>query len=1783
MNKLIKRIISSAAVTAAAALGGLGLLPAGNVVDTPLAVTAFAENTVREVSSWGDLSAALQNDGSVKLTADVTAEDGHNALLVPAYKYVTLDLNGYTLDRGLKEKNAVEDGNVITVNGNLTLTDSSTDKTGTLTGGNTTKDGSGGGVWVSEYGTFTMQGGTISDCYAGNGAGVYVYTNATFTMSGGTISGCGASESGGGVYVNGTFTMSGGTISGCSAYENGGGVWIGESGTFTMSGGKISGCIGRGVFVGSGATFTMSGSARIDGCTNASGGGVYVNGGTFTMEGSARITGCTATNGADNAQGGGGVYVFGGTFNVSGSPVISGNKKGDKTNNVVLNSSKTINVTGALTTDAEIYVTAGKGDTVAVGSNDYPLKASDAECFHSDIDTALASVLVTKDNTEKVKFLGAWEALQSKLDNASTSKTSPTTIKLSGKVMAEEVDTTLEVKSGTYVTLDLNGYTIDRGLKGKDAVGDGNVIKVNGNLTLTDSSTGKDGTITGGKNDGGGGVWVSGSGTFTMNGGTISDCLAGYGGVYVDNGGTFTMSGGTISGCSASFGGGVCVDGTFTMNGGTISGCDAGAGGGVYVGNYSKFTMSGGTISDCSTDNSGGGVYVVDNATFNVSGAPVISGNKKVDDTNNVEFDSDHTTKTINVTDALTTGASIYVNAGKGDAVAVGGGKYTLKASDAEYFHSDSDGLASTLDNGKIVFKAALPALDDIASVTYNGNTQSPVLTFGSETLTKGTDYTVSYKIGETAVTETINAGEYTVIVTGIGGYAGTYRKTFTIAPVAVTTPDITLAPASYVYSGEECTPDVTVKIGDTVIPASEYTVSYSDNINAGDDKAVVTITDNDGGNYTVSGSKTFDIAKADIAPNAPAAAIRTSHNAEKVSDVSLPTDWEWDDTDKNTALVFDTPVNVTANYVGEDKDNYKTVSATVAVTRPSHEHTMTYHPASSGTCSSRSHSEYWVCTGKTDDPGCGEWFSDAEGENVIEDHNSIYGGYGSHSYSYTVTKEATCEEDGSKDGQCRYCGGKRTVTIPKLGHEFDPETGICSRCGKYDPSKFFKVRFDTDGGSEVPAQSVKPNEKAIKPEDPMKEGHEFAGWFLGEEKYSFSDEVTANITLKAYWKANIYTVKFDSKGGTAVPAQKVEYGKTAVKPDDPTRGEITFAGWTLNGEPYDFGTPVTRDITLSAEWNVLKFTVTFDSNGGSTVAEQKVEKDAKAVEPAAPAREGYTFRGWFNGEKKFVFTTPITVDITLTAQWEINKYTVTFDAQGGKPAAAQTVEHGQTVTEPATEKTGYSFVGWLLNGEAYDFSRPVTANITLTAAWKATEYTVTFVLDGNIHSTVNVEYGKKITFPELTPGEGKIILAWYNDAALSDKFSAGTPVTASITLYAAEKDKAPVMENGEPVAGGVDEAISGAAGKHTTITLSDDEDAGNLKFPKKTTAEEITIDGGGSTLEFSGAASIKPNQELTLTDITINAEKDNRPKNITITAAAGGLTLDGVTLIGKKAAISASKGDLTLGDVEVEAESLTIKGAAKTTLTVNGEVEANTVSGFGTVALNGTLTITKSISIDELDLADGAVLNVAAGTTVTIKKGISGSGTLHIADGFKSISISGSITGMTSLTSDKPLTDGTLLFKSKLTDLNEHFDVSGIAPEVTDGEYSYGLYTKSGKVYLRAFKMEVAGQTYCELSDIMNDINKSKEKDKSYELELLGDIDFGKSFKLPSKGKYAGLTIDGNGHTLTCSESSITLTGNLTLTYLTFNATAKNGCTIKQGNFMLDAGGAELVNCTVQ
>lgn len=192
--------------------------------------------------------------------------------------------------------------------------------------------------------------------------------------------------------------------------------------------------------------------------------------------------------------------------------------------------------------------------------------------------------------------------------------------------------------------------------------------------------------------------------------------------------------------------------------------------------------------------------------------------------------------------------------------------------------------------------------------------------------------------------------------------------------------------------------------------------------------------------------------------------------------------------------------------------------------------------------------------------------------------------------------------------------------------------------------------------------------------------------------------------------------------------------------------------------------------------------TVTFDTAGGSEIEEKTVESGKTVEKPADPTKEGYLFDGWYNGETAYDFSTPVTGDITLKANWAVAK-TVKFDTDGGSAVDAIAVKVGATVTKPTDPtKEGFKFLGWYIGDKAYDFSTAVTEDITLTAKWAAAKK-VTFNSDGGTSiSAEMVLEGEKVTKPADPARTGYTFSGWY----LEDKaYDFSAVVTADITLKA--------------------------------------------------------------------------------------------------------------------------------------------------------------------------------------------------------------------------------------------------------------------------------------------------------------------------------------------------------------------------------------------------------------
>ena len=288
--------------------------------------------------------------------------------------------------------------------------------------------------------------------------------------------------------------------------------------------------------------------------------------------------------------------------------------------------------------------------------------------------------------------------------------------------------------------------------------------------------------------------------------------------------------------------------------------------------------------------------------------------------------------------------------------------------------------------------------------------------------------------------------------------------------------------------------------------------------------------------------------------------------------------------------------------------------------------------------------------------------------------------------------------------------------------------------------------------------------------------------------------------TLEPEPEQVVYTVTFDTDGGSEISAKSVNADEAVAQPDSPTKTGFVFDGWYTDSQlttAWDFETKVTQDITLYAKWKILVLNVTFFTDGGTEISAQEVNYNETAVQPESdPTKENCTFDGWYTDRTystEFDFTTAITQDITIYAKWIVaeGNIEVKFETSGGSDIATQVITPGGKATKPATDptKAHYKFGGWYDDADcsvSFDFDTELTQTTTLYARWIAL-YTVTFNTDGgSTISAQEVEPGTPITEPSPAPTKtGFKFKGWYADKNLTTLYNFSYGVNESITIYA--------------------------------------------------------------------------------------------------------------------------------------------------------------------------------------------------------------------------------------------------------------------------------------------------------------------------------------------------------------------------------------------------------------
>ena len=355
-----------------------------------------------------------------------------------------------------------------------------------------------------------------------------------------------------------------------------------------------------------------------------------------------------------------------------------------------------------------------------------------------------------------------------------------------------------------------------------------------------------------------------------------------------------------------------------------------------------------------------------------------------------------------------------------------------------------------------------------------------------------------------------------------------------------------------------------------------------------------------------------------------------------------------------------------------------------------------------------------------------------------------------------------------------------------------------------------YTISFNSNGGSAVNKITAKYKNKITEPEHPTKIGHIFEGWYEDEKltkPYVFSTMPAKNLVLYAKWIKEEYIINLNSNGGSNIEPIKCYYQDKIEEIASPTKTGYVFDGWYTDNEltnKFNFDNEITNNMTLYAKWTKNKYTISFNSNGGTAVDSIINFYENAVIEPKQPTRVGYTFVGWYEDDlltKPYVFSTMPAKNIILYAKWAKNKYVINFNSNGGTLINEINAYYEEKVIEAISPiKDGYTFAGWYEDDKLtrkYSFTTMPAKNVTLYAKWNKNEiqkpvepvvkkYKITFNSNGG--STVNSitrNYKEMIIEPTPPTKKGYTFAGWYEDDKLTRKYSFTLMPAKNIILYA--------------------------------------------------------------------------------------------------------------------------------------------------------------------------------------------------------------------------------------------------------------------------------------------------------------------------------------------------------------------------------------------------------------
>jgi uncharacterized repeat protein (TIGR02543 family) len=374
------------------------------------------------------------------------------------------------------------------------------------------------------------------------------------------------------------------------------------------------------------------------------------------------------------------------------------------------------------------------------------------------------------------------------------------------------------------------------------------------------------------------------------------------------------------------------------------------------------------------------------------------------------------------------------------------------------------------------------------------------------------------------------------------------------------------------------------------------------------------------------------------------------------------------------------------------------------------------------------------------------------------------------------------------------------TSSISSSSNEYQSSNSTQNSIVSSISNYLFTVTFDSLGGSTVNSQFIESN-GFLSPPSVSREGHTLEGWYTSinngstlEFKWDFFiDKVNFDFTLYAKWNVNQYTITFETNGGNSIQSQTYDFAES-LSLLTPIRAGHTFAGWYTNAgltTSFTSNTMPASDLNLYAKWTINQYTITFETNGGSSVASITGNYGVSVSAPNDPTREGYTFNGWYsdtNLTQTYLFDTMPASNITLYAKWNVNQYTITFETYGGNSIPSQTYDFAESLSLLTPIRAGHIFAGWYTNAgltTSFTSNTMPASDLNLYAKWTINQYTITFETNGGTSvQTQTNNFNASLSIPTPTK-VGHSFVGWFTDTELTQPFTMTMMPAYNLTIFA--------------------------------------------------------------------------------------------------------------------------------------------------------------------------------------------------------------------------------------------------------------------------------------------------------------------------------------------------------------------------------------------------------------